>query len=117
MRTYRGACHCGAIRFEFRTPEITTAMRCDCSICLRKGMIMTADTIPPENMAIDAAAGALETYRFGTRTAKHHFCGTCGIHTFVETRLNPGHYRVNLGCVDDIDVLGLPAEIYNGRAL
>ena len=50
-------------------------------------------------------------------TARHHFCGKCGIHTFVETRLNPGHYRINLGCVDELDALRIPEKIYDGKAL
>ena len=78
---------------------------------------MTADTVPPDQLNITAQDGALRTYRFGTMTARHHFCGICGIHTFVETRLNPGHYRVNLGCVDGIDVFSLPVDVYDGKAL
>ena len=78
---------------------------------------MTSDTIPPECIEIFAAEDALRTYQFGTMTARHHFCGKCGIHTFVETRLNPGHYRINLGYVDELDALRIPEKIYDGKAL
>ena len=60
---------------------------------------------------------ALMTYQFGTMTARHYFCSRCGFHTFVETRLNPGHYRINLGCDDDIDAMRLPEELYDGKSL
>ena len=37
-KTYRGSCHCKAVRFEIDTdaPELTT---CDCSICRRNPWI------------------------------------------------------------------------------
>ena len=57
------------------------------------------------------------TYRFGTQVAKHHFCSVCGIFVFVETRLRPGEYRVNLGCIDEIDPLALPIEVFDGQSL
>jgi hypothetical protein len=30
-------CHCGRVRFSFRSPEIATGARCNCSLCLRRG--------------------------------------------------------------------------------
>lgn len=78
---------------------------------------MTTTTIPPECIEISDPEGVLTTYQFGTKTARHHFCSRCGIHTFVETRLNPGHYRVNLGCVDEIDAMRLPEDLYDGKSL
>ena len=117
MENYSGSCHCGAVTFTFTGEEIETAMRCDCSICLRKGILLSAYTVPPENMQIKAAKGASQIYQFGTMKAKHHFCTTCGIHTFVETYLNPGHFRVNLGCIEGLDALDLPAKVFEGRKL
>ena len=117
MKSYSGSCHCGAVRFTFRHPEIVDAIRCDCSICARKGSVMTSDVIAPEAIDISASDGALRSYQFGTMTARHHFCGRCGIHTFVETRLNPGHFRINLGCVEALDALRLPERIYDGKGL
>ncbi|KIC21534.1 GFA family protein [Leisingera sp. ANG-Vp] len=117
MQTYSGSCHCGAVRFTFRAPIITSAMQCDCSICRRKTAYLTAFTVPQEEMEITADSGALRTYRFGSKAARHHFCGICGIHTFVEPRLTPGTWRVNLGCIEELDALRLPAEIFDGKSL
>jgi hypothetical protein len=79
--------------------------------------MMTSELISPDFINISAEKGVLSSYQFGTMTARHHFCKQCGIHTFVDTRLNPGHYRVNLGCVDELDVLRIPEKIYDGKAL
>ena len=117
MATYHGTCHCGAIRFSFNAEEITKAIRCNCSMCRRKGSVLTAYTIPLADMTIQVEPGAQRTYQFGTMTARHHFCGTCGVHTFVETRLKPGHFRVNLGCVEGIEAFDLPEAIFDGKAL
>lgn len=68
-------------------------------------------------MKITAEKDVQKTYRFGTLTARHHFCGICGIHVFVETRLNPGQYRVNLGCVDGLDAMKLPEVFFDGKAI
>lgn len=117
MTRYSGSCHCGSVRFTFEALEIDDAMRCDCSICARKGAVLSSMVIPPEQMEISGEEGVLSIYQFGTMTARHHFCNRCGIHTFVETRLNPGHYRINLGCVDELDALRLPEQIYDGKSL
>ncbi|SLN57415.1 Putative glutathione-dependent formaldehyde-activating enzyme [Roseovarius albus] len=117
MAHYTGRCHCGAAQFEFSAPEITDAMLCDCSICRRKGGALSTFLVPPDALNITGELETLKTYQFGTSIARHHFCGDCGIHIFVETRLNPGQYRINLGCIDEVDVMELPAQIYDGKSL
>lgn len=66
---HKGSCHCGAIRFEFSAPEITDGVRCNCSLCQRKGAIMAAFTIAAEEFSITSEQGALKTYRFGSGKA------------------------------------------------
>ena len=116
-KNYAGSCHCGSVSFRFVGPLIDRVMRCDCSICRRKGTMYSTFVVPPEAMEITDAKGTMKTYRFATMSAQHHFCDSCGIHTFVETRLKPGHYRINLGCLEGLDPLGLPETIYDGKSL
>ena len=42
LGTYHGSCHCGAVSFTFGAEEITGGRRCNCSICLRRGAVMSA---------------------------------------------------------------------------
>lgn len=86
-------------------------------MCARKGAALTTRVIAPGAIEITVEGDAQRTYQFGTMTARHHFCGRCGVHTFVETRLNPGFFRVNLGCVDALDALRLPVALYDGKSL
>ncbi len=48
---YQGSCHCGAIQFEFTGPAIDKGLRCNRSICIRNGALMTAYTIAREALA------------------------------------------------------------------
>ena len=39
-KTYAGGCHCGKVRYEVTT-ELTKVMSCNCSICSKKGHLLT----------------------------------------------------------------------------
>lgn len=117
MVLYQGSCHCGDVRFSFESDPIESGLRCNCSICVRKGALMSPEPLPREQLSIEAAEGALGLYQFGARTAKHYFCRHCGIYTFHETARKPGHYRVNLGCVEGVDPFSLEASIFDGKHL
>ncbi|MEN8179777.1 MAG: GFA family protein [Pseudomonadota bacterium] len=117
MTQYQGSCHCGAIRFSFEHASIDKGLRCTCSICSRKGAMMTPEPIAPENFNIVAEKGVLGLYQFGAKTAKHYFCKRCGIYPFHETARFPEHMRANLGCVEGVDVFNLAEEIFDGKTL
>ena len=114
---YQGSCHCGAVKFSYTGEEITKGLRCNCTICSRKGAMMSSEVISPEALDIQAEEGALGLYQFGEKTAKHFFCKNCGIYTFHQTVRKPGHYRVNLGCIDGVDVFALDADVFDGKHL
>lgn len=116
-KRYSGSCHCGAVRFAFDAEEITRGVRCNCSLCVRRGTIMSRERMPEAELTIEAPEGMLGMYQFGAHTAKHFFCRRCGIYTFHETASKPGHYRVNLGCVEGIDPYDVDAELFDGRSL
>ncbi len=115
--SHSGSCHCGAVRFSFQGEAITKGLRCNCSICSRKGAMMSQQLIPEDELKIEAKEGALGLYQFGQKTAKHYFCKECGIYTFHETARKPGHFRVNLGCVDGVDTFALEADVFDGKHL
>ncbi|WLE62864.1 GFA family protein [Burkholderia plantarii] len=113
--TYQGSCHCGAVRFEVRTP-LAPATRCNCSLCRRKGALMS----PPftrDALTIVASEDALVEYRFNTRAARHFFCRHCGIYPFHQTRVDPTRWRANLGCLDGVDPYAQQASLNDGASL
>src|ERR1700739_2465043 len=125
-RTYQASCHCGSVRFRFRSGEITKGCRCNCSICVRKGTVTSAAYLPPEDLEQIEGMSSLALYQFGEKDMNHHFCRTCGICPFVTVAAvpptyvgaaKPGYYRINLGCVEGLDVYALDIEIIDGRSL
>ena len=116
-KRYEGRCHCGAVQFVFYGPEFNSGLRCTCSMCSRKGAMMSPFTISPDDLEIQAEDDAISLYQFGTKKAKHFFCKRCGIYPFHETARMPGFYRVNLGCVEGVDIFSLDEEVFDGRNL
>lgn len=117
LHNYHGGCHCGRVRFSFTSPEITEGVCCNCSFCNRRQAMMLPFMLPADELKREAADADLGCYQFGNHNARHYFCRVCGIYTFHESSRKPGHYRVNLGCVDGLDACSLPRSVFNGREL
>ncbi|MBN3766050.1 GFA family protein [Burkholderia sp. Ac-20365] len=115
MPTHHGSCHCGAVQFEVDTP-VTPAVRCNCSLCRRKGALMSP-FFPANALRITSGEDSLTLYQFNTQVAKHYFCKQCGIYPFHQTRKDPNLWRVNLGCLDDVDPYALESSVADGKSL
>lgn len=113
--TYQGSCHCGSIRFEVNT-ALAPATRCNCSLCKRKGALMSP-AFPAGSLRILSGEDALMLYQFNTRVARHYFCRHCGIYPFHQTRKDAALWRVNLGCLEDVDAYALPSDLADGASL
>ena len=79
----------------------------------------------PEDFDEMRGMESLSVYRFGDGDLNHYFCRTCGVCPFsvvvsvpasYDGPAKPGYYRVNLGCVHDLDVFALQISVINGRA-
>ena len=98
---HSGACHCGAVRFHVRlSAGLTTASRCNCSFCARRGAV--ALTAPAGGLTLLSGADNLTLYQFGSHTAKHYFCAPCGIYTHHERRFPEGELGINAACLDGV---------------
>lgn len=114
---FKGSCHCGAVRFSYEGEPVERGLRCNCSLCSRKGAVMTPYAIPPERFVIEADGDALGLYQFGEKTAKHYFCKRCGIYTFHVTARVPDHYRANVACLEGVDPFALEVDVFDGKHL
>lgn len=115
-KDYEGACHCGAVRFHVHLSQgLHSARRCDCSMCRMRGAIAVTAKLGDLNLV--QGQGALRLYQFGTKTAKHYFCGDGGIYTHHQRRSNPQEYGVNVACLQGISPFDFAAvQVVNGRA-
>ena len=100
-----GGCHCQSIRFRITVQsDQLSILDCNCSICTKKGYLHLI--VPPHQFQLlsgstQSTDATIGTYTFGTHTAKHHYCTTCGITPFYRARSHPDDYDVNVRCLDD----------------
>ena len=99
-------CHCGKIEAEINlTSSFDKIIRCNCSICKRKGAVMSM--VKNEDFKILKGHDCIKIYQFHTKVAKHYFCSNCGIYTHHNPRSNPAMTGFNVGCLDNVDTFQL----------
>ncbi len=104
----KGTCHCGAVELSVELSDgLNTARRCDCTFCARRGAI--AVSAPLSGVQITKGAENLTLYTWGTGTAQHYFCKTCGIYTHHQRRSNPNEFGINVAILEGIN----PKDIEN----
>tara|TARA_B100000575_G_C23105524_1_gene638094 strand:+ start:137 stop:496 length:360 start_codon:yes stop_codon:yes gene_type:complete len=104
-------CHCGLVEAEIKIDSLDKVLRCNCSLCKKKGAIMSM--VKNENFRIIKGNEMLKLYQFHTKVAKHYFCSNCGIYTHHNPRSNPSMTGFNLGCIDEIDTFKLSNILVN----
>lgn len=115
---YQARCHCGRVRFSFRSPEITAGVRGDCSLCVRRGAVLSARYIPAADFTPHHDLRDLGNYLWNETVLNNYFCKTCGIFVYIADGENGRDgYRVNLGCVEGLDALALEIGIIDGRSV
>ena len=100
------SCHCGRVEAKINlTGSFKKFLKCNCSICKRKGALMTM--VKNEDFKITKGKEVLKLYQFHTNVAKHYFCSNCGIYTHHNPRSNPAITGFNVGCIDEVDTFQL----------
>jgi hypothetical protein len=118
----KGSCHCGDTQFEV-TDAPASVTRCTCSFCSKRGALWAY--YQPAQFRLTALAGKSATYRWNSRTVKHHFCGTCGCGTYSESPdwstgkpdFDNMRIGINAHLFDDFDLQTVPIEVIDGKNL
>jgi hypothetical protein len=118
LKTYRGSCHCGAVRFEADLDLTQPTFRCNCSICRRTRFWPAV--VAPAGFRLLQGQDALTQYLFNTRRNEHYFCRHCGVRAFGHGTQTPmgEMYGVNVGCLDDVtddELSRVPIVYVDGR--
>ncbi len=82
LRSYEGACHCGAIEFTYEsrlTPRRWSVRACQCLFCRGHGALSTSDCEGAVRFRY-VYPDRLRRYRFGLRTADFLVCRECGMY-------------------------------------
>jgi hypothetical protein len=117
-KTYKGGCHCGAVRFETDIDLAEGTVKCNCSYCTKERNWLAA--VKPDSFRLLAGESEVTEYQFGPKRIHHLFCKHCGVRSFSwgQVRGFDRFYAVNVACLDDADVNDLvatPVVYVNGR--
>ena len=107
MTTHTGGCHCGRVRFELEAPADLDSWE---ERAARLRLI-----VPQSDFRLLSGKDDLQTYRFNTGVAQHHFCRHCGIKSFYVPRSHPDSVSVNANCLDDGTVASTSITDFDGR--
>ncbi len=108
MRTYRGSCHCGTIRFTAAIDLAQGIRRCNCSFCLKAGYKKAL--IPFDALHITHGDAQMRDYHAQPSSwppgdVNHYHCPTCAAQPFsrgyLEKEMGGNFWAVNVACLDD----------------
>lgn len=115
-KTYRGSCHCGAIRFEADIDLSAGTGRCNCTFCTKSAW--WGSLVRPSAFRLQSGEELLSDYS-RSEYGHHRFCSRCGIRPFGDCNIPEigGRFvSINLNCLDDVDLEGVPVTFRDGRS-
>ena len=120
--TVKGSCHCGNTQFEVSKPP-SSVTRCTCSYCSKSGALWAY--YKPTQFRLTSPVEQVATYKWGSRTVKHHFCATCGGTTYSESPdwstgkpdFDKMKIGVNAHLFEDFDLDAVPVTVIDGKNL
>jgi hypothetical protein len=114
LETYRGQCHCGAVRFEADIDLDAGTVRCNCSICARSRFWLAF--VPADRFRLLAGDHTLSDYRFAAQRVRHRFCSVCGVKPLGMAADGSG-VAVSVSCLDGLAperLAALPVKYVDG---
>jgi hypothetical protein len=116
QKTHVGGCHCGRVRYEVTT-ELTSAVACNCSICMKRGSLWAF--VGADQFELKSGADELTDYQFNKRIIHHLFCQNCGVGAFSRGKGPDGRdsVAINVRCLDDVDLVALNVIPFEGKNL
>lgn len=115
MKTYTGSCHCKVVTYEV-TGNFTSALKCNCSHCKRKGFLLAFVPIAQFNLL--SGEDNVSLYQFNTKHIDHIFCKTCGVQSYGYGQDKDGNKTtmINLNCLENFDTTAIPVHEYDGAS-
>ena len=100
------SCHCGKVEAEINiSNNFEKILRCNCSICKRKGAVMSM--VKNEDFKIVKGKDVLSLYQFHSKGSKTLFLFFLWNLHSPPPRSNPAMTGFNIGCIDDINIFAI----------
>ena len=112
-KTYRGSCHCGAVRFEADIDLAQGTFKCNCSMCYKSRAWLAG--IPVSDFRLLSGEDKLKDYQFAGKRLHHRFCTVCGVRAFSQG-VDGKQMAVRVNCLDGVDpqeLIDAPVKYFN----
>lgn len=124
LKTYKGSCHCGAVRFEVDVDLGKGTLKCNCSSCVKaRSWLVFAS---PDRFRLIMGAASQAEYQWtppgrSGPSIQFHFCKICGIRTPARGDLEilgGVVHAIQIPLLDDVDpdeLASAPIQYVDGR--
>ena len=119
IKTYKGSCHCGAVKFGADIDLAAGSGKCNCNFCAK--IRSWKAFIKPEAFTLRSGQDAVSEYHGKHPTSRVFFCTTCGVHVYEKgdaVWMGGPFVAVFLSSLDDASIDELmsgPIHYSNGR--